>query len=136
MVCRTVTVNTWGCHPKIMNWLYTVIVGSIVPIWGGCMVEESGLCTAKKQLDQNSETRKRLHNGGWEGDEILSQSRHGGTATHHAPAPSGGHGNTIETSKNFPREKITFGAQQSIWKLPRDLLWSGNMFLEENFNAY
>lgn len=61
------------------------------PIWGGCMVEETGLNTAKKQLDQNSETCKRLHNGGWEGDEILSLSRHGGTATYHAPAPSGGH---------------------------------------------
>lgn len=62
------------------------------PIWGGCMVEETGLSTAKKQLDQKSETRKRLHNGGWKGKEILYQSRHGGTATHHAPAPSGGHG--------------------------------------------
>lgn len=62
------------------------------PVWGGCMVEETGLSTTKTQLDKNSETRKRLHNGGWEEDEILSQSRHGGIATHHAPAPSGGHG--------------------------------------------
>lgn len=46
----------------------------------------------QKTTRQNLETRKSLHNCGWKWDEILSQSRHEGTTTHHAPAPSGGHG--------------------------------------------
>lgn len=30
MVCRRVAGKTWGCHPKIMHWMYTIIVRPII----------------------------------------------------------------------------------------------------------
>lgn len=136
IICRRATVNIMGMSSKDSELVVHYDSELNRPIWGGCMVKETGLSTAKN----NSTKIQRLASvcimvGGRgmrscpKADmEVLLHITHLDLQV--------GMGNTIETSKNFPREKLTFGALQSIWKLPRDLLWSGNMFLEENFNAY